>query len=305
MPGLCEVYDTCSKCNVELIPPYILCVECEINICSACFANGVEFSNHRNNHSYRVLHFDFVLFENSDWTAKEELTLLETLLQYANWNTIAKHLPGRSVKEVKEHYDYIYLQRNGSSLLPEMPKPEVSACPLPIVPYKFRLNIEEPPRYTYNSVGYHSVAGYNAARSDFELEYDANAEDLITNLKSEPVDVDDPDYEIITDLQCAIIRRYNRRLSERQRRKSIIRRHGLILLRKTMAALHRYDMTITRAVYERLLGFMQFYTNGMDFDYILEGLHRAGELKMQILRYEFVACQKFFYKYIHCLAILL
>lgn len=278
------MYDTCSKCNEELTPPYIFCVECELNICSACFANGVEFLNHKNDHSYRVLHFDFVLFENCDWTAKEELTLLESLLQYANWNTVTKHLPGRTVKEVKEHYDYMYLQRHGSPQLPEMPKIEASEYPFPIVPYRFRLNVDDPPRYTYNSVGYHSVAGYNAARSDFELEYDNNAEDLITNLNAELFDEEDLDYQIVTDLQCAIVRSYNRRLKERQRRKLIIRRHGLILLRKTMAALHRYDMTITRPVYERLLGFMQFYKNGMDFDYILEGLHRAGELKMQILR---------------------
>lgn len=280
-----EIDNKCCSCSVELVPPFILCTECDLIICSACFANGVEFLNHQNDHSYRVLMQNFTLFKNSDWTAKEELTLLVSLLQYNNWGLVMKELPGRSIKEIKEHYDYFYLRRHGSSLLPEIPKFERPVYPTPVVPYRVKLaGVEEPPRYTSNSVGFHSVAGYNPARSDFELEYDANAEDLVAHLEYETVDQSDPEHDIIADLQCAMINSYNRRLQERQRRKNVIRTHGLILLRKTTAALHRYDVTITRPVYERLLCFMQYYHSGLEFDFIMEGLHRAGELKMQISR---------------------
>lgn len=278
------------------MPPYILCVICDTNICSLCVANGAEFSTHKNDHSYRVLTHNFVLFDNSDWSAKEELTLLESLLQYGNWNLIAKTLPGRSPKEIKEHYDYYYIQRRGSPLLPQVPEHENPVYPSPVVPYRFILNgIEDPPRYASNSVGYHSLAGYNPARSDFELEYDANAEDMVASLKCE-VSPSDPDYKVMTDLQCSIISSYNRRLRERQRRKAIIRNHGLILLRKTGAAMHRYDLTITRPVYERFLRFAQFFHDADQFNYMLEGLHRAGELKMQIARYVCI-CHYFMQKF--------
>lgn len=226
---------------------------------------------------------NFVLFKNSDWTAEEELTLLESLLQDNNWELIAKKLPGRSITEIKDHYDYFYIQQKGSSLLPKFPEVVDTPYPTPIVPYRFKVTgVEDPPRYTPHSVSYMSVAGYNAARSDFELDYDASAEESVAILK--PIDLNDPDYKILTDFQCAIVSGYNIRLKERQRRKSIIRAHGLILLRKTVAAMHRYDRTITRAVYDKLLCYMQYFKSGMGFDYLLEGLHRAGELKMQISR---------------------
>lgn len=275
--------EKCSSCKTELNPPYIQCAECHIDICSACFANGVEFFSHRNDHNYRVIRNDFVLFEKSDWTAKEELALLDSLLKFNNWKLIAKDLPGRSEREIKHHYDKFYLERRGSNLFPQMPEHENVVYPLPVIPYKFKLSgIEEPPRFAANTVGYNCLAGYNPARSDFELEYDAHAEELLSNLKFEPVARDDPHHDLINDLQCAIVMSYNRRLKERQRRKQIIRNHGLILLRKTIASLHRYDMTITRPVCERLMAFKQFFKNGDEFDYMMEGLHRAGELKMQI-----------------------
>lgn len=256
---------------------------CNVDICSACFAQGAEFQNHYNDHSYKVMSQNCTLFKDSDWTAAEELTLLESLLQDNNWESIAKKLPGRSINEVKEHYDYFYIRQKGSSALPKLPEVTDAPYPMPIVPYRLKVTgVEDPPRYTSHSVSYLSVAGYNAARSDFELDYDATAEELLAGLKT--IDLNDPDYKVLTELQCAIISAYNMRLRERRRRKAIIRTHGLILLRKTVAALHRYDVTITRPVYERLLCFMQFFKTGMEFDYLLEGLHSAGELKMQISR---------------------
>lgn len=256
---------------------------CNVDICSACFAEGVEFGSHYNDHSYRVMTQNFTLFKDSDWTAAEELTLLDSLLQDNNWESIAKKLPGRSIAEIKEHYDYFYMQQKGSPLLPKPPQVEGAPYPMPIVPYRIKVTgVEDPPRYTSQSVSYLSVAGYNAARSDFELDYDASAEELLAGLKS--IDVNDPDYKILSELQCAIVSAYNMRLRERRKRKRIIKTHGLILLRKTVAALHRYDVTITRPVYERLMCFMQFFKTGMEFDYLLEGLHHAGELKMQITR---------------------
>jgi len=93
----------------------------------------------------------------------------------------------------------------------------------------------------------------------------------------------DPYYEIGTALQVAVVNMYNMRLRERERRKSVVRNHGLIVVRKTLSSLHRYEATMTRTIAERLLLFMQFMS-GIDFDYIMEGLHHAGELRRYITR---------------------
>ncbi|KAJ8918360.1 hypothetical protein NQ315_008054 [Exocentrus adspersus] len=277
-----ETASYCANCFSELVYPYILCDVCNVNICSTCFSNGAEFLNHKNDHDYRVLNSKFVLFENSDWTADEELTLLESLAAYGNWNLVAQELPKRTVSEIMDHYDYFYLQRNGSQHLPEVEIPDTATDPLVVVPYRFRLtDSEDPPRYAPNTVGYQSLAGYNPARSEFENEYDKNAEDLLSNV--EVIDENDPHHDLMTKLQCSLIEGYNRRLRERQRWKNVISKHGLLLLRKTTSWLHRYDLTLTRPIYEKMLRFMQV-CEPLKYDMLMEGLHRVGELKLQISR---------------------
>lgn len=76
-----EYKTSCTNCLVDLIAPYFFCVICRKSICSYCFCNGVEFSDHKNDHDYQIFKDSFVLFENSDWTAKEELTMLKALLR--------------------------------------------------------------------------------------------------------------------------------------------------------------------------------------------------------------------------------
>lgn len=233
-----------------------------------------------------MLNDSFILFEGSNWTANEELTLLNGLLDYGNFNTIVKQLKKRTLREVKQHYDFYYLQRNGSELLPTFSKCPKNSSPKPVIPFKFSLTAsDEPPRHASNSISYHNLAGYNPARSDFELEYDSNAEDLVSNLNYNAIDPQHPLHKTVSNLQCTIVQSYNRRLWERQRRKIIIRNHGLILMRKTIASFHRYDATVTKKVCERMCRFMQFY-KGIQFDFLMEGLHRVGELRKEISRYK-------------------
>lgn len=277
-----KVQSNCANCYNELNSPYIHCVNCNINICSSCFAKGIDFGTHKSDHPYSVFKEDFSLFNNTDWTAKEELILLEGLRVHRNWHSVAKLLPNRTPKELEEHYNRYYLNQRGSPFLPKIPETATSLFPEPIVPYRFKTtDVQDPPRYTPGTISYSSVAGYNAARSDFEIKYDSNAEDLVANLPT--VKTTDPDYNLMSQLQYAIANIYNRRLAERNRRRRIIKEHGLIMPRKTTTWLHRYNLTITSSVYDRLVHFMQFY-KGEGFEKMMEGLHRAGELKIQIAR---------------------
>lgn len=273
----------CTNCDNQLPSVYVLCEECDLNLCTRCFASGVEFSKHKNDHDYRILNDQFVLFANSKWTARDELTLLNGLINLGNWTSISKMLPNYSIREIKEHYEHFYIHREGSELLPEFSKSSRGTFMEPIVPYRFKtVNIMEPPRAPLNITSGSYLSGYNAARSDFELDYDTSAEDLLCKL--EVPQENNPNYDLLVSLQYAIFNIYNKRLQERMRRKRIIRKHGLIVPRKVSAWLHRYDMTITPSVCEKMIRFMQF-CSGERFEYIMEGLHKAGELKMQIARY--------------------
>lgn len=228
---------------------------------------------------------DILLFEKTNWTAEEELIMLDVLFTYGygNWEMISKKLRNRSEKEIKEHYDKFYIE-DPVSMLPKVQENDQSLFPKLIIPYRYRLtNIEEPPRYAPDTIGYQSVAGYNAARSDFEVEYDANCENILAKLSDIEFDESHPHYNTLMELQVCLVRSYNRRLRERERRKCIIRNHGLILLRKTTSSLHRYENTVTRPVTERFLTYMQFM-NGIEFDFVMEGLHRASELRQKIAK---------------------
>lgn len=276
----------CINCCCSLEVPFIECSECaNVTICCRCFANGVETILHKSYHKYRVMNHDIVLFEKSNWTAAEELIMLDILFTYGygNWEMIAKKLPNYTEQEIKEHYDQFYLD-NPEIQLPKIPETDQSLFLKPVIPYRFRLvNIEEPPRFTPDTMGYQSLSGYCAARSDFEMEFDANCENVLAKLSETDFDETHPYYELLLELQVCLARNYNRRLRERCRRKRIIRNHGLILLRKTMSSLHRYENTLTRPVAEKMLNFMQLLS-GIEFDFLMEGLHRSAELKQKIAR---------------------
>lgn len=284
--GFC-ICEKCFSCENSLSVPFIECTQCKnVNLCCKCFASGREFNTHESNHSYRVIQHNFELFEHSGWTAAEELTLLEVLSTYGYgcWELVANKLKGRSTTAIKQHYDRFYIDYPVNELFPKVPETKYSLFPQPMIPYRFKLiDINEPPRYAPFTVGFHSVAGYNAARSDFDVEFDANAEQLLAYAVKLTSDPFHSQINILRDLQCAIIRIYNKRLKERQRRKDIIRNHGLILLRKTVSWMYRYDKTLTRRVTERLMVFMQFFS-AINFDLFMEGLHRVAELKQEIVK---------------------
>ncbi|CAH2003231.1 unnamed protein product [Acanthoscelides obtectus] len=272
----------CVNCYSEVTNQYILCNKCDTVICLACFSNGAEFGEHKSNHDYRILSTKFVLFKNSDWTAEEEMKLLDAILNYGNWNLVSQEFPNRSLSEIIDHYDHFYLDGNGSKAMPKMMRRDSAGFKQVVVPYRLRIaDSEEPPRYLPNTIGHECLAGYNPARSDFENDYDKNAEDMIAHL--EYVGEDDPHYEMLTKLQCAIIESYNRRLRERQRWKNIISKHGLLQTRKMMAWFQRYKNTIEKNVCEKMVRFLQL-CEPMRFDMLMEGLHKEGELKLQMSR---------------------
>ena len=91
----------------------VYCEDCkDIYICLKCFIEGRESGDHKQTHKYRLLDkLDFNLF-GSQWTAREEINLLDGLQQfgYGNWKAVSKHLNSdKDMVECERHFHEVYL----------------------------------------------------------------------------------------------------------------------------------------------------------------------------------------------------
>ena len=92
----------CSYCKRDVtLVCRIHCAECpDVKLCGDCFCTGAKMGPHLPSHSYRVVDcLDFPVFS-KDWSAAEELLLLEGIERFGagNWAQIKEHvaLPGLS-----------------------------------------------------------------------------------------------------------------------------------------------------------------------------------------------------------------
>ena len=104
----------CCFCKSTLEYPYIECKECPNDkkplICLHCFAKGVEFDAHKNDHGYTVKFQQVQVFKDSGWSADDELKLLEELEEcgVGNWDQISARL-GKTKEDCKEHFYKYYI----------------------------------------------------------------------------------------------------------------------------------------------------------------------------------------------------
>ncbi|XP_035448002.1 transcriptional adapter 2A [Spodoptera frugiperda] len=274
----------CAACSEIAHEPFIECVECDINLCTACFASGQEVGSHKNDHKYAVRRNDFPLFDNCNWSAKEECKLLSALSIYGfgNWEEISKSVHTRSKLECQEHYKKYYIENVQYKELKLLPETEQSLFPKPVIPYLYSTEIcSNPPRN--NNADQH-LAGYNAYRSEFELSYDHNAESIFNIEDSYSDDDDDEDDEDCMDsLKVSLVSSLNTRLRERRRRYKVIQHHGLIMPNKLISWLQKFESTLSRQKCDRLVSFMQFMT-GMQFDAFMESISLEQELMQKLTR---------------------
>lgn len=269
----------CDSCGEVAVEPFLECCECEANLCTACFSSGQEPNKHKSDHKYAVRRNEFPLFENCNWSAKEECKLLSALstFGYGNWEEISKSVHTRSKLECQEHYKKYYIENVQYKELVLLPETEQSLFPKPLIPYLYNTDIcSNPPR---NNPGDQHLAGYNPYRAEFEYSYDHNAESIFS---IEDNYSDDED-ECMDALKISLVNALNTRLKERKRRYKIIQNHGLIMPNKLLSWIQKFDLTLTRLKVERLLSFMQFMT-GMQFDAFIESMSLEYELLQRINR---------------------
>ncbi|CAD8067888.1 unnamed protein product [Paramecium primaurelia] len=232
----------CDNCEKDITKQArILCNDCPnaIDICMNCFLNLQEFESHVISHSYSIINkLNFPIFV-EDWTAEEELLLLEGLEKkgFGNWQDIAEMLGGdKAQEEIAQHYDDIILsgefrkmpllsKRNQDTL--ELIKPKrAQTAPKRI---KEEQNITKTGRLTPNmsSQSGQEIVGFMPKRGDFDIEFDNDAELLLAEMEFND---DDKPFEI--DMKLKVLDIYNIRLDERIKRKKFVIERDLLNLKK-------------------------------------------------------------------------
>ncbi|XP_060578203.1 transcriptional adapter 2-alpha-like [Ruditapes philippinarum] len=279
MDVLEESEPCCFYCTSLLMEPYIQCASCEkseskgaVTLCLHCFAKGVEFGDHQSDHPYTIVKNNFPVFERN-WTALEEMQLLKAVCDcgYGNWLDIAHKVRTKTYLECERHYNQCYIEKVQDGL-PEFPESNLSFFPRPVV---FKLS-EDPPRPAEGSHVTTEMAGYMAGRGDFMVEHENYFEHDLRNLH---FDFHEDD-QVETDLKFAVVDVYMRCLKERRRRKRIIRKYGLINLRKNMRSMYRHDVIWSQyvegfRVFARLL-------SPDSYEMFQEALYYEQELKNEI-----------------------
>ncbi|TKS80900.1 Transcriptional adapter 2-alpha [Collichthys lucidus] len=191
-----------------------------------CFTRGFEYKKHESDHKYEIMTSDFPVLE-PGWTAQEEMALLEAVMDcgFGNWQDVAYQMRTKTKEECESHYMKNFINNPlFSSTLLSLRKTKDSRFAEGAIPFK---PTDDPPRPTFDSVLSRDMAGYMPARADFMEEFDNYAE---WDLKD--IDFVDDDSDILRALKLSVVDIYHSRLKERQRRKKVIRDHGLINLRK-------------------------------------------------------------------------
>lgn len=213
----------CAACKRTVREPYIQCAECPHPLCLECFAGGREVAEHRNYHAYTIRHDTVRVFAGSAWTAAEEKLLLQAIDRHGlgNWSEVARTLTNRlpatvrdspryryTADEVRQHYERHYF---GGIFEQTLGLP-AHAYERQHVPFLYRMNSVDPPRQEAQP---DAMAGYRAARGEFDVPFDNSAESMVSQLDAvrwADASAGAGWRDIGEVLQCAMFRAYNNRL---------------------------------------------------------------------------------------------
>lgn len=257
------------------------CAECFEQFCLSCFAKGSETRDHRNNHEYKIRKDDFELFSGCSWTACEEKLFLNSILTcgIGNWEEISLKME-KSQEDCKNHFYNFYFD----GVFEKLGMTNKNAYVRHNVPYLYKNNCQELPRGDENSFVSSSMSGYRFARSEFDVPYDSSAESILNNVSLDESEQNEKDEEILRELNCALFRAYNHRLKERHRRYRVMRDHGLILQRKTLAWLSRYTEVFHKhADVGKFATFTQI-CDPTSLDFLMESMKHFFDTKRQFFR---------------------
>ncbi|EEB14911.1 transcriptional adapter, putative [Pediculus humanus corporis] len=280
----------CTYCQEDINGLRVKCVDCsEFELCLQCFSAGAEIGPHKNDHAYQLVNSEAVglTFGKSQWTAREELHLLDAIELYGfgNWEDISKHIETRSSEEAKDEYINRYLDGNigrltwptAANLRPNLSdtsnydkgplSPSLSSrlLPLDVTPERA------------------AQLGYMPLRDDFEREYDNDAESLVSSLFIS--ETEDEDLDVA--LKLVHVDMYIHRLRERARRKRVGRDYQLVSNffnsgSKKDKCFNKKKLTKEeKEFHDGMRAFCQFHT-AQEHEQFLQNMQREQELKIRL-----------------------
>ena len=232
-----EVRIRCAECGPKTLPPG---VAAPLHFCVECFSAGVEVFGHSASHKYSVIENASIYPLSKEWTADEELRLLEGVNKfgYGNWVDVAEHVGGGKTRDrAKRHYEKFFLlnaeldlsqparpgtppvaeekttvhvagagapQTSGAPAAAEAAAPAEGAAPAAGGPAAEKAKEAK-------------AAGYLPLRREFDVEWDNDAELLVMDV--EFVDGEPADERA---LKLELLKAYNTTLDERERRRDFV-----------------------------------------------------------------------------------
>lgn len=150
---------------------------------------------------------------------------------FGNWNDVASFIGTRTEEEVKEHFCNYYVYGNIGKHTWDVLRnttleiKDHTCDDRPLSP-KFHTSSSSSPNETINiDSTQQQQLGYMPKRDDFEREYDNEAESVISYLT-----ISQEDDETDKELKAIHVNVYKQRLTERFRRKAIVREYNLVNL---------------------------------------------------------------------------
>ncbi|KAG0711813.1 Transcriptional adapter 2-alpha [Chionoecetes opilio] len=271
----------CRGCGAALKEPFVLCATCPYNppLCLPCFTRGAEFPGHASHHPYAVVGRSCPLGEG--WGGTEELALLGAIMEcgLGNWGAVSARMAGRSDDECRNHYLTRYLYHPPPELAGLMQGQGVGAGQC-VDPMEYVGGTSNPPRPLNGTLAATELAGYCAARGDFECESDPMAENCLGGIE--------PGLFTRAEEGCpgkalaaAVADGYRRRLGERHRAKRAVRDAGLVGPGRAGVVMARLRPTLPQDLWEALPRLSSLLPP-MDIDLVVAGLQAREETRRHI-----------------------
>lgn len=305
----------CDFCERELTGMTIIfCDDCkELDICVRCFALGQENSNHKKNHSYRVItKLDFPIFD-PNWQAHEELLQQDGLEVYGfgNWTDISQYVVTKDRSECEIHYREYYMGKLSKDLekLEKASKKQSDGKIVNIIPnnddntmlkkrkpekedslglkkpttlindkmdyYKETLDQIKEKNKNQSEQPFNEILGYMPLRGDFDVEFDNDAELFLAEME-----FNDDDTEEEIDMKKKILEIYNKRQDERVKRKKFVIERGLLDL-KRQSVIDRTRTKEEKEIYNVLKVFARFQTPE-EHEKLVQNIVKERELRRRI-----------------------
>ncbi|KAJ1970142.1 Transcriptional adapter ada2 [Dimargaris xerosporica] len=260
----------------------IRCAECsDFDACVSCFSKGIEIGDHKNYHKYKVVTPNFFPIYTEDWSADEELLLIEGIQQagLGNWIDVSEHVGTKGKDECERHYRQVYLESLQWPLpaFLESTFDSNKAATRPPAAKKLRPSPSNPRQNKPLSSGpaNHEVQGYMPARLEFEVEHENEAEHCVKDMVFNPDDTTED-----TELKLVTMDIYNHKIDRRLERKRFILERNLVDYKRIQAT-EKKRTKEERDLWNRCKTFAKLHTRE-DHDDFVRGLVREQQLRSQI-----------------------